>query len=252
MLIGLDNKDQRIIAENANKLETYRCPLCKNPLLLKQGVIKIHHFAHETVFACPNDEHEMTEWHIEWQKSLGLENSEKVINVGKYSKKADINIKNVIVEFQHSPIPYQEAKERSVFYTQDGRKCIWIFDFIDKYREWKIRIHKANGYNHLVFKWDNANKAVLAAYDHYKRGNLFLFIQISEEKIVQVSWVPFDEKKENFTFKAFAGYIRTKVEVIEFIKSKIDYGWNETPNYEKTDEYYHFLQLLEMVKFGAI
>lgn len=252
MIIGINNNNQRVYAGSALPNEKYHCPFCKRAVILKAGSIKIHHFAHEAALDCTNDNSEITEWHIEWQKSFGLENAEKIIKIGKHTKIADININNVIVEFQHSPITYQEAKERSVFYTLDNRKCIWIFDFMDKYKNWQIRIHKANGPNHLVFKWNNANKSVLAAYDHHKRKNLFLFIQIAEDMIVQVSWVPFDEKKENFTFKAFAGYIRTKVEVIEFIKSKIDYSWNETPNYEKTDEYFHFLQLLEMMKFGVI
>jgi competence CoiA-like predicted nuclease len=252
MLIGLNYQDQRIVAEKADKSEKYCCPLCKKPVLLKQGLIRTHHFAHETILDCENVDGEMTEWHIGWQKSLGVDNAEKIIKIGKHTKIADISINNVVVEFQHSSITYQETKERSIFYTQDKRKCVWIFDFMDKYKDWKIKIHKSNGANNLVFKWNNANKAVLAAYDNHKRGNLFLFLQIAEDKIVQVSWVPFDDKKEQFTFKAFAGYIRTKAEVIGIIKSKVDLDWKETPNYEKTNEYFKFLQLLEMIEFRVI
>jgi hypothetical protein len=250
VLIAVNQNNQRIAADSANTQDTYRCPFCKNLVILKAGSIKIHHFAHTQLFDCKNDDSEMSEWHVEWQKSFGLENAEEILNIGKYFHIADINLNNVVVEFQHSPITYKEAKKRTVFYTQDKRKLFWIFDFRDKYQSRQITIHKPKGYNDLIFKWLNPNNAVLAGLDSRGDGAVTLFIQIQDDKLVEVKWVPYDEKKESESFKYFRGYIRTKQEVIQSIKGEIDLNWKPTPDFEKTDDYWHFEHLLEMIDAG--
>jgi hypothetical protein len=250
VLIAINLNNQRVAADSATPQDTYRCPFCKNPVILKAGSIKIHHFAHALLLDCKKDDSEMSEWHIEWQKSFGLENAEVILNVGKYTYIADINLKNVVVEFQHSPITYKEAKKRTVFYTQDRRKLFWIFDFRDKYQSRQITIHKPKGHNDLIFKWLNANKAVLAGVDNRGDGSVTLFIQIQDDKLVEVRWNLKDEEKEINSFKYFRGYIRTRQEVINLIRSKIDINWKSTPNYEKTDNYWHFTHLLEMIDAG--
>jgi hypothetical protein len=193
----------------------------------------------------------MSEWHVEWQKSFGLENAEIITNIGDYTHIADINLTNVVVEFQHSPITYKEAKKRTVFYTQDRRKLFWIFDFRDKYQSRQITIHKSYGYNNLMFKWLNANKAVLAGVDNRGDGAVNLFIQIQDDKLVEVQWNLNDQEKEIYSFKYFRGYIKNKKEVISYIRSSIDPNWKPTPNFEKTDDYWHFEHLLEMIAAGV-
>jgi hypothetical protein len=251
VLIGINLNNQRIAADSANPHDTYWCPFCKKPVILKAGSIKIHHFAHAQLLDCKNDDSEMSEWHVEWQKSFGLENAEVILNVGKYTHIADINLNNVVVEFQHSPITYKEAKKRTVFYTQDRRKLFWIFDFRDKYQSRQITIHKPKGHNDLIFKWLNANKAVLAGVDNRGDGSVTLFIQIQDDKLVEVRWNLKDEEKEINSFKYFRGYIRTRQEVIQSIKDEIDLNWKPTPDFEKTDDYWHFEHLLEMIDAGV-
>lgn len=250
MLIANNHHNQRIAADAATSQDTYRCPVCKNPVILKAGSIKIHHFAHAQLMDCKNDDSEMSEWHVEWQKSFGLHNAEVIINIGNYTHIADINLNNVVVEFQHSPITYKEAKKRTVFYTLDNRKLFWIFDFRDKYRLRQITIHKPKGYKDLIFKWLNANKAVLAGVDNRGNGAVTLFIQIQDDKLVEVKWNLKDEEKEINSFKFFRGYVRSRKEVISLIKSKIDSDWKPTPRFEKTDDYWYFKQLLEMIDAG--
>jgi hypothetical protein len=251
MIIAINSKDQRIIADDANKLEKYRCPFCKTPVVLKSGSIKIHHFAHQTVLDCKNNDREMTEWHIDWQKSFGLENSEVIMSLGNHTRISDINIKNIVVEFQHSPITYKEAKKRTVFYTQDGKKCFWIFDFRENYQSRQITIKRAMGYNDLVYEWKNANKAVLAGVDSRGDGAVTLFIQIQDDKLVEVFWNLKDEQKEINSFKYFRGYLRSRQEVIRIIKAEIVTKWTPTQDYEKTEDYWQFLHLLEMIDAGV-
>lgn len=251
MLIALNHDNQRIPADSANPQDTFLCPFCKKLVILKAGSIKIHHFAHAQILECKNDDSQMSEWHVEWQKSFGLENAEVILDIGKHTHIADININNVVVEFQHSPITYKEVKKRTVFYTQDHRKLFWIFDFRDKYQSRQITIHKTYGYNDLMFKWLNANKAVLAGVDSRGDGAVTLFIQIQDDKLVQVRWNLYDQEKEIYSFKYFRGYIKNKKEVISLIKTQINQSWKPTPNYEKTHDYWHFLQLLDGIDYGV-
>jgi hypothetical protein len=251
VLIALNHDSQRISADAANPQDVFLCPFCKKPVILKAGSIKIHHFAHAQLLECKNDDSQMSEWHVEWQKSFGLENAEVILDIGKHTHIADININNVVVEFQHSPITYKEVKKRTVFYTQDHRKLFWIFDFREKYQSRQITIHKTYSYNDLMFKWLNANKAVLAGVDSRGDGAVTLFIQIQDDKLVQVRWNLYDQKKEIYSFKYFRGYIKNKKEVISLINTKIDQSWKPTPNYEKTDDYWNFLQLLDGIDYGV-
>ena len=251
MICSLNQNNLRIEAGSKNSQDSYKCPFCKNPVVLKAGSIKIHHFAHAQLLDCKNDGSEMSEWHVEWQKSFGLENAEIITNIGDYTQIADINLSNVVVEFQHSPITYKEAKKRTVFYTQDRRKLFWIFDFRDKYQSRQITIHKSYGYNNLMFKWLNANKAVLAGVDNREDGAVTLFIQIQDDKLIEVRWNLNDQEKEIYSFKYFRGYVRNRQEVINLIRSKIDINWKPTPDYEKTDYYCHLKHLLEMIAAGV-
>jgi hypothetical protein len=97
----------------------------------------------------------------------------------------------------------------------------------------------------------NANKAVLAGVDTRGEGAVTLFIQIQDDKLVEVRWNLKDEEKEINSFKYFRGYIRTRQEVIQSIKDEIDLNWKPTPDFEKTDDYWHFEHLLEMIDAGV-
>ena len=52
MLSALNNNNEKIIAKDANKNNEYFCPVCGEPLILKQGEIKIPHFAHKANSGC--------------------------------------------------------------------------------------------------------------------------------------------------------------------------------------------------------
>lgn len=164
------NKDtnKRVTIEEAiEEKSKYVCPICKQDVLIRNGKIKISHFAHKT--KCTESfTKDMTEWHKNWQDVFPKENQEVVVECtislrdfvrasGKYNfrydirtkdeyaltknnpetpiplkHRADVLINDYVIEFQHSPISFEEFNERNWFYNYCGYKVIWIFDMQDK------------------------------------------------------------------------------------------------------------------------
>lgn len=77
------NKDgNRIyIDEVIGNNEQYYCPACGAELILKRGNIKTHHFAHKSLIDCDTFNHDMSEWHLNWQETFPKENREVVIKM---------------------------------------------------------------------------------------------------------------------------------------------------------------------------
>lgn len=57
----------------------YHCPICKGKVVLKNGKIKVPHFAHRDSVCMDNWNYDMSEWHRAWQKIFPEENQEIVI-----------------------------------------------------------------------------------------------------------------------------------------------------------------------------
>jgi hypothetical protein len=53
VLVAHDYQGQRTEGRTADKAQSYFCPICHAPLTLKQGQIKIWHFAHKSATDCP-------------------------------------------------------------------------------------------------------------------------------------------------------------------------------------------------------
>jgi competence CoiA-like predicted nuclease len=233
MLIAIDYNAKRISALSADKSSVYFCPLCKSELVLKQGTINIHHFAHKIDTSCDMGFRDMSEWHINWQLAFGIENSEKVIDIGDHTRISDTNLNDVFIEFQHSPISYKEIRKRTKFYTLDNRHLFWIFDLKDQYDSGKIYLHKKNSFNNFVFKWTNHNKALRGAEDIGSE----LLLQLKDDLIVNVKWMAYDNKLEFETLKVFAGTVMTKQQTIEYIKGRVNNNWQPTKDFEKSSDY---------------
>lgn len=138
MYYAIDNKGHRIHISNAVKSNLYYCPLCKCPVIMKEGSIVAHHFAHRSNDYCdPWREGKMSKWHCDMQ-SLFPERSREVIVYNQNSTEihiADILLNttkgNHVFEFQHSPISPNEFVTRSRYYLNLGYHLHWVFDFRD-------------------------------------------------------------------------------------------------------------------------
>ena len=181
------NKDtnERLDIEDAleNKAD-YVCPVCKQDVIIRRGKVKLSHFAHKA--KCTETfTKDMTEWHKSWQDIFPKENQEIVVEcditlrefiqatsrfgfrfgissnedydlekrdpdtIIHIKHRADVLINNYVIEFQHSPISFEEFRERNWFYTHCGYKVIWVFDMQDKNIEFSSRSSTQNCYNYI-------------------------------------------------------------------------------------------------------
>lgn len=131
MFIAVDENGNRIFAEkDSPKQKNYFCPICKDKVRLRCGDNNAPHFAH--VNACSDDfTHDMSEWHKSWQMLFPINNREVVIKHGNETHRADVLCYGTVIEFQHSPISKSEFSRRNKFYTDAGKKVVWIFDLTE-------------------------------------------------------------------------------------------------------------------------
>ena len=120
-----------------------RCPSCKALVVLRNGTQRVCHFAHRKGADCDSFTADMSEWHLEWQKTFPEDCREIVLEgeneLGKIEKhRADVLYHGVVVEFQHSPISEIEFWRRNYFYSRQATHLLWIFDpagWIDSSKE---------------------------------------------------------------------------------------------------------------------
>lgn len=111
------------------------CPLCQQEVISKCGDIKIWHWAHRSLDICDSFKESETEWHRSW-KSFFPENQQEVI-VKKSNDYHIADVKNhwqMVIEFQHSNISFDDIKKRENFYGIKGNprlSMVWIFDCQD-------------------------------------------------------------------------------------------------------------------------
>lgn len=132
MFVAIDKEGKKISAESAVQGVQYFCPNpdCKCELILKAvnspGIRT--HFAHKRRLDCDSFSHDMSDWHLEWQKRFPLENREISVEVDGVRHRADVLINNTIIEFQHSPIKAEEIAKRNAFYLASNYNVVWVFD----------------------------------------------------------------------------------------------------------------------------
>ena len=73
MLFANDYNDNKIHIEETQSNQTYYCPYCGTPLIMKKGDIRLHHFAHSNRHQCTdsweqNHTYDMSIWHNEWPR----------------------------------------------------------------------------------------------------------------------------------------------------------------------------------------
>lgn len=141
MLVGLDSSRIRTLASLAKKSLEYKCPVCQEDIILKQGQIKIPHYAHYPSSECENAGESYRHMEMKWQvgniaaQSGYLVDFEKPLN----ESRADIVLSrlndNYIIEVQNSPIVFEDLFNRSLKFQQPdlldhGFKpdVLWLFD----------------------------------------------------------------------------------------------------------------------------
>lgn len=136
-IISLINIPADLIQRNKAKFDEYYCPICKEPLILKAGTVRIPHFSHKHHSDCISTSSEPESFrhlqgktHLyEFFKKLGL-----YVKLEYYipliQQRADLFVKHdgqkYAIEFQCSPLSHQRFKERANGYREAGIMSIWI------------------------------------------------------------------------------------------------------------------------------
>lgn len=129
---------QRIEADIAEKGPEYRCPKCRDVVVLKKGRIKTHHFAHKPPVNCNWGKGETHE-HREAKKlfkeefirrGLRAEVEHEVQSLPD-DRRADVVVwspqeRRFAFELQHTGIDYDNLERRTRSYIQAGVPVIWI------------------------------------------------------------------------------------------------------------------------------
>lgn len=137
MLTAHNEKKQKIIGWDARKGDVYYCPSCEEKLILRQGEIKVHHFAHVAETKCQYEVGE-TQEHLWMKKYL----YQKFIDSNLYkdveleyktgNQIADIYLvnsrdKKIAVECQISSLDIAEFRRKTAYYSYQGIYTLWIF-----------------------------------------------------------------------------------------------------------------------------
>lgn len=183
MKIALNQSGLRVDAASAVKEESYFCPICGSPVIPKAISSKaVHPYFSHLSSPCTDDWHsDMSEWHYAWQERFPVETREVVLERDGVKHRADVLIKNRVIEFQHSPISAEEFNARNEFYSSCGFRVIWIFDMTDKIKslEWDyITLKRTQSYlrgysqklNYSIFFQDGDR---LFWVFHEKRGRFY-------------------------------------------------------------------------------
>ena len=176
MKIAIDENGERISADVAQKGHGYYCPLCGGKMILRQGEFYTHHFAHETGECVDTWNYEMSEWHYSMQECFDISQREVIVKHNGQIHRADILNGNKIIEFQHSPISFDEIIERNDFYQAAGYQIAWVFDVQEQYDSRNIVACDYDGA--LMYRWTNPKRCLqsLPLPNEYRKDIvLFLF-----------------------------------------------------------------------------
>ena len=160
-LFAHDKDDNRVYIDDTHSNSEYYCPYCGTTLIVRQGDIRHHHFAHKSHHECSdtwsrNGYYDDSSWHNDWQSRFPKENQEIKLNLGQTAHRADVMIDRSVIEFQHSVMSPDKFDDRNNFYLNLGYKVIWLFDLSDLFESGKITYEKREGGLH--FRWSNPKK----------------------------------------------------------------------------------------------
>lgn len=140
------------IKKEAERNELGECRCCGSKVRAYCGLEKINHWKHINLIECDTWSEGETEWHRQWKNIFDKSQQEVIkhdeITGEKHIADVYISSKDLVIEFQHSPIHFNEIKARELFY----KKMIWIID-VSPYSK-NILFHKDIGSKmyHIVLK----------------------------------------------------------------------------------------------------
>ncbi len=124
-----------------------------------------------------------TEWHECWKKTVRDEFCEVVCGDNN-EHRADILTDKEAIEIQYSPISYEAARDRTLFYNKlKGRRTIWIVNVYKSCRDRRIETKKIN--NETIVEWKYEKKWVVDI-SHLKSSDVYLDLSPKSDKLLKI------------------------------------------------------------------
>ncbi|ELK45198.1 UNVERIFIED_CONTAM: competence protein CoiA family protein [Halobacillus marinus] len=161
--------------------DTYHCPVCKEPVLIRAGNKVTPHFAHRPDSECAagsggeTEEHERGKWQLfHWLKQQGQEAAiEKRLSNGK---RPDVLLtlprRRIALEYQCSRIPQKDIIKRTKAYQSMGIFPLWILS---------SRHFCQKGPHRFIL-----NDFLRTCMYHFPHGYQLFFLDISKQEIILV------------------------------------------------------------------
>ncbi|MCT4388810.1 competence protein CoiA [Leuconostoc falkenbergense] len=135
MIVAYNQRQKYILAKDAQKNQSYFCPGCREPVMLKVGDVKQKHFAHYSVTLCQTLTENETTAHLsgkmqlaQYLQQFGHVEIEAVI--ASIQQRPDILLtqgnQKLAIEYQCSPISQKRLMQRNAGYQSCHIKVIWI------------------------------------------------------------------------------------------------------------------------------
>lgn len=138
MLTAYNDKQERVMAQHAQKDMHYYCPMCKESVILKQGCKNIAHFAHgrhsQHHGAGETALHYQLKEHIFHALSSCYDDVQLEPYLSDIQQIPDIVVGQYAIEIQLSPIAVTQMRQRTEGLAYAGYRVIWL-TLLPKYRQ---------------------------------------------------------------------------------------------------------------------
>lgn len=210
MLVAINRNNETVYAHQAIITEEYRCPYCKEKLLLKKGLKKIPHFAHvsQTKRRCMKNETEK-HYYVKFFIAQRLKQYHFNVEIEPYFSEImqypDILVNaKVAIEVQFSRISIKEVKSRSRGLEQIGVAVIWIIEQVQYHKGYlylnTFQAYFINPIDRTLYSWEH-EKQLIVKYVNIQHigGRKF----IAHRRMIQISeLLSFNEQKnESYCYK---------------------------------------------------
>lgn len=206
MLVAMNLNKETVYAHQAIITEEYRCPYCKEKLLLKRGLKKIPHFAHvcQSERRCAKNETEK-HYYVKFFIAQRLKQHHFNVEIEPYFSEImqypDILVNaKVAIEIQFSRISMKEIKSRSRGFEQIGITVIWLIEQLQYSRGYlylnTFQAYFINPIYRTLYSWDH-EKQLIVKYSNIQHigGRKF----IAHRQIVQISELLSFNEKGNYS-----------------------------------------------------
>ena len=183
MLRALNQQGQTVVAEACDVDESpFFCPGCQQQVLLKQGRIKIGHFAHlpasDCAYALESEAHRGAKWEIYQSLQAESEVADVRMEHSFSEVRADVSFlwkgQRVAIEVQASHLASDVLEERTLAYTRKNIAVLWTPLFREEIwlgnryapRRWEKYIHGL--YYGKVYYWEAGLKLQPVKFEEYR------------------------------------------------------------------------------------